>query len=64
MRPPDIEKSTKEERANYIKEKFRCKSDCESCGLCRVFRGKDPEIVYEEYIQGKKDFLDISANYR
>lgn len=63
MRTPKIKESTKEERENYIRQKFRCKSDCESCGICRVFRGRDPELVYQDYINGEKSFLEISAEY-
>ena len=47
MRPPEIENSTEEERREYIKNTFRCIADCDMCGLCTVFRGKDPEVAYE-----------------
>lgn len=33
------------------------------CGLCVVFRGKDPELAYEDYINGK-NFMDVSADYK
>lgn len=46
MLPPEIERSTREEREAYIKDALRCKSDCENCGMCRIFRGKTPEVVY------------------
>lgn len=59
MTPPDINNSTKEEREQYIKKTFACKNNCEMCGLCQVFKGKSPEIVYLVYIEGKKDFYDI-----
>lgn len=45
MLPPEIEHSTPEEREAYIKDALRCKSDCENCGMCRIFRGKTPEVV-------------------
>ncbi|MBQ9156052.1 MAG: hypothetical protein IJ137_04670 [Eubacterium sp.] len=64
MRPPDIENSTKEERQAVIREMFKCIADCDSCGLCKVFRGKEPEIAYEDYIEGKRSFLEISMEYR
>ena len=48
MRPPEIENSTEEERREYIKNTFRCIADCDMCGLCTVFRGKDPEVAYAE----------------
>ena len=64
MRPPDIEKSSESERRQYIKETFKCIADCDMCGLCTVFRGKDPELAYDDYIKGKRDYLDVSADYR
>lgn len=64
MLPPEIERSTPEEREAYIREALRCKSDCENCGMCRVFRGKTPEVVYAEYIAGKRSFAEITMEYR
>lgn len=61
---PDITSSTQEERRRYIKERFPCIADCDMCGLCRVFRGKDAETAYKEYIDGEKSFLEVSAYYR
>lgn len=34
------------------------------CGLYVVFRGKDPELAYEDYINGKRNFMDVSADYK
>lgn len=34
------------------------------CGLCTVFRGKDPELAYEDYIKGKRDFMAVSQDYK
>ena len=45
---PDIATSTKEERMAYISETFRCRSDCDNCGICRVFRGKEPLLVFAD----------------
>jgi hypothetical protein len=64
MRPPEIENSTREERENYIKNTFPCIADCDMCGLCAAFHGKDPQIAYADYIEGKRDYLDVSADYR
>ena len=61
---PDIMNSTAEERRIYIKNKFPCIADCDMCGLCKVFRGKDAETAYKEYIDGEKTFLEVSACYR
>ena len=64
MRPPEIESSTEEERRQYIKNTFKCIADCDMCGLCTIFHGKDPEVAYEDYINGKRDYLDVSKDYR
>ena len=61
---PEIKDSTVEERRAYIKERFPCIADCDMCGLCKVFRGKDAETAYADYISGDRDFLDVSADYK
>ena len=64
MRPLEIENSTEEERRQYIKNTFKCIADCDMCGLCTIFHGKDPEVAYADYISGKRDYLDVSKDYR
>lgn len=61
---PEITTSTKEEREQYIKMHFACKSNCEICGICQMYRGKDPLIVYKDYIDGKTDYFEIAKRYR
>ena len=60
---PDINSSTVEERRAYIKGRFPCIADCDMCGLCTVFRGKDAEQAYDDYIMGKRSFMDVSKDY-
>lgn len=64
MRPPEVASSTEEERREYIKETFPCIADCDMCGLCAVFRGKDPELAYADYISGKREYMEVSEDYR
>ena len=64
MRPPEIESSTEEERRQYIKKIFPCIADGDMCGLCAVFKGKDPEIAYEDYINGKRSYMEGAGDYR
>ncbi len=61
---PDLLTSTSDERRNYIKNRFPCIADCDMCGLCSVFHGKDPEIAYAAYIQGKRTFDEVSSDYK
>ena len=62
--PPEISESTIEERREYIKKRFPCIADCDMCGLCKVFRGKDAETAYADYIKGNRSFVEVSADYR
>ena len=64
MRAPEIETSTEAERRQYIKDTFSCIADCDMCGLCAAFNGKDPELAYADYISGKRSYLDVSGDYR
>ena len=61
---PEIKNSTVEERREFIKKKYPCIADCAMCGLCRVFRGRDAEHAFEDYIAGKRSFMDVSADYK
>ena len=61
---PDILNSTVEERRLYIKDRFPCIADCDMCGLCKVFHGKDAETAYDDYIQGRRSFMDVSEDYK
>ena len=61
---PEINESTIEERREFIKNKYPSISDCDMCGLCKVFHGKDPENAYDDYIKGKCSFMDVSADYK
>jgi len=61
---PLIEMSSAEERRAFIKEKYPCLADCDMCGLCKVFHGKDPENAYDDYIKGTRSFADVSDDYK
>lgn len=61
---PQISTSTEEERREYIKDRYPCLSDCDMCGLCKVFHGKDPENAYDDYIKGRRTFSEVSEDYK
>ena len=61
---PDIENSSETERRKYIKDRYPCISDCDMCGLCTVFHGKDPEEAYNDYIVGRRSFEEVSEDYK
>lgn len=61
---PELAASTAQERRAYIKERFPCIADCDMCGLCKVFHGKDAETAYKDYIDGSRTFLEVSQDYK
>ena len=61
---PEVNTSTVEERREYIKKRFPCIADCDMCGLCKVFHGKDPEIAFDDYIEGRRSFIEVSMDYK
>jgi len=64
VKAPELANSTAEERRDFIKKKYPCIADCDLCGLCKVFRGRDAEHAFEDYILGKRSFIDVSADYK
>ncbi|MCI5743313.1 hypothetical protein [Phocaeicola faecicola] len=64
MTPPDIENSTPEERRAFVLEAWKCLHDCEACGKCRILKGKDPETLYADYIEGKRSYIDVTLSIR
>ena len=64
MLPPKIENSTQEERRAYVVNAWKCLHDCEACGKCRILKGKDAEVLYTDYIEGKRTYMDITLELR
>ena len=64
MQPPNIENSSKEERQAYVLEAWKGLHDCEACGKCHILKGRDAEIVYADYINGKRSYMDITLEIR
>lgn len=62
--PPKIEESTKEERIAYILEAWKCLNDCEACGKCRILRGRHVETLYADYINGIREYIDVTLEIR
>lgn len=64
MLPPQIDNSTKEERRQYVREAWECLHDCEACGKCRILKGRDAEFLYADYIDGQREYMDITLEIR
>lgn len=64
MTPPNIVSSTEDERRAFVLDAWKCLHDCESCGKCRILRGKDAETLYADYIAGIRSYMDITLSIR
>lgn len=64
MTPPSIATSSREERRAFVAEQWECLNHCPSCGKCAILKGKDPEELYADYIEGKRSYFDISLEVR
>lgn len=64
MTPPSIEQSTREERQAFVLDAWKCLHDCESCGKCSILKGKDPETLYADYIDGRRSYIDVTLDIR
>ena len=64
MEAPSIELSTREERLDYVLNEWRCLHNCELCGKCHVLKGRSEEMIYAEYIEGKRSYMDITLEIR
>ena len=64
MAPPSIEVSTREERLAYVLGQWRCLHNCELCGKCSLLRGREAELVYADYIEGRRSYMEITFEIR
>ena len=64
MTAPSIESSTREERLDYVLNEWKCLHNCEWCGKCHVLKGRGEEILYTDYIDGKRSNMDITLEIR
>ena len=37
---------------------------CELCGKCHILKGRDPESLYADYINGKRSYIDVTLSIR
>ena len=64
MTAPSIESSTREERLDYVLNEWKCLHNCELCGKCHALKGRGEEILYADYIDGKRSNMDITLEIR
>ena len=61
---PTVAESTRDERLSYVRERYRCIADCDQCGLCKLFHGKDAEQALAAYIDGEDELAVVMRRYR
>ena len=59
-----IDNSIPKERLAYVLEAWKCLHDCEACGKCRILKGRDAEILYADYIEGKRSYMEVTLDIR
>lgn len=64
MVPPTIIDSTKEERLAYVRKAWACMHNCELCGKCQILCGHDAEVLYADYIDGVRSYIDVTLEIR
>ena len=64
MQPPKIDNSTKEERQAYVLDAWKCLPVYEACGKCRILKGRDAEMLYADYIEGKRSYMEVTLDIR
>lgn len=64
MSAPSIDSSTREERLEYVLSEWKCLHHCNLCGKCHILKGRNEEILYADYIDGKRSYMDISLGIR
>jgi len=60
----ECEGLSRDERIAFVKEQWRCLNHCPSCGKCHILKGRDPEILYADYIDGTRQYIDITKEIR
>ena len=64
MAAPSIDKSKRDERLAYVLDQWRCLHNCEICGKCSILKGREAELLYADYIDGKRSYMDITLSIR
>ena len=48
----------------YVQEQWKCLSNCEMCGKCQVLHGAVAELLYADYIEGRRAYMEITLELR
>lgn len=59
---PQIEFSDREERLQFVQERFHCKyPSCGGCGSCNLPDGISAIEYFDDYIEGKVEFASLAS---
>jgi len=59
---PEIDYSTREERLEFIQDKYRCKAPaCGECLECKLPTGRSAIDTFKDYIDGKVEYVTIAS---
>lgn len=62
MPAPQIAYSTREERLEFVLERYHCQApSCGFCGSCNVPGGGSAVQVFDDYIEGRCEFVTIAS---
>ena len=62
MLAPQIEYSEREERLEFVQERFVCKyPSCGGCGSCNLPDGVPAVEFFADYIDGETEFSTLAA---
>ena len=61
---PSIKDSTRDERLAWVRRRYPCIADCDACGNCALFHGRDAEDALADYIDGKEELPQVVMRYR
>lgn len=48
----------------YVLDAWKCLNNCKLCGKCAVLKGRSEEMLYADYIDGKRQYMDITLEIR
>lgn len=59
-----IKNTTREQREKIVRDALGCGGGgCENCSACGIYGAIDPYEMYQPYIDGEKELLEITKEF-